>query len=133
MTRTEMVAIINGGGSVMLGGKIISRVADLPSAGALAASNEADVLDANRNTSHALIFQGAWSATASYQLNDAVSSSGATYRCIVAHTNHVPTDATYWAVLAAVGVQGAQGSAGAQGSQGAVGAQGPQGSQGTAG
>ena len=35
--------------------------------------------------------------------DDVAISGGSTYVCILAHTNHVPPNATYWAVLGAVG------------------------------
>lgn len=38
----------------------------------------------------------AWSATTAYAVRDAVTQGGVTYYCILAHTNHVPPNATYW-------------------------------------
>lgn len=42
----------------------------------------------------------AWSAATAYGVGDHVSSGGVTYRCILAHTNHVPPNVTYWVVEA---------------------------------
>ena len=41
-----------------------------------------------------------WSATANYAVNRVVSRSGVWYRCILAHANHAPPNATYWTVVA---------------------------------
>ncbi|MDI1335308.1 MAG: hypothetical protein PSU94_03910 [Lacunisphaera sp.] len=37
-----------------------------------------------------------WDSTKTYSLNDTVSYSGTWYRCIYAHSNQTPTNATYW-------------------------------------
>ncbi|MEX2319033.1 MAG: hypothetical protein WD626_04215, partial [Bauldia sp.] len=37
-----------------------------------------------------------WSATTAYVVRDAVTSGGSTYYCILAHTNQVPPNATFW-------------------------------------
>jgi hypothetical protein len=41
LTRTEMEAIIRGGGSISLGGRIVSRIDQLPSAAQLAGNDPA--------------------------------------------------------------------------------------------
>lgn len=51
----------------------------------------------------AVEWQGEWSSSTTYRLNDAVSHEGSSYVCIVAHTNHVPPDASYWQMLAGKG------------------------------
>lgn len=62
-----------------------------------------------------LIWRGAWSGATAYAVNDAVSSGGSAYVCTVAHTNHVPPNASFWDLLAAKGDTGATGSPGAPG------------------
>lgn len=39
LTREQMEQVINGGGSVLVGGRLITRVQDLPSPAQLAAGN----------------------------------------------------------------------------------------------
>ena len=65
-------------------------------------------------------WKGAWSGATAYVLNDAVSSGGSSYICILAHTNQVPPNATYWNVIASKGDTGATGATGAQGPAGSV-------------
>jgi len=43
--------------------------------------------------------QGAWSAVTAYAVGDLVSSGGNLYVCILANTNHVPPNATYWRLM----------------------------------
>jgi hypothetical protein len=54
-----------------------------------------------------IVWMDAWSGATAYAVNDAVSSGGNSYICILAHTNNVPPNATYWSVLAAKGAAGA--------------------------
>ena len=70
-----------------------------------------------------LNFRGAWSATTSYAVGDAVTSAGETWSALHANLNSKPPSAN-WALLAAKGAQGPQGAKGPQGAQGAPGAQG---------
>ena len=42
---------------------------------------------------------GAWSGSTAYVANDLVSSGGATYLCILAHSNQQPPNATYWEAI----------------------------------
>ncbi len=64
-----------------------------------------------------LHWQGAWSAVTAYELNDAVSYSGSAYIAIQAPTAGIlPTDGSYWDVLAAGGADGADGTSGGSGS-----------------
>jgi hypothetical protein len=72
-----------------------------------------------------LNWQGAWSASGTYVIDDAVGYGGASWFCIanVGPTATVPSaDPTKWALLAA---QGATGATGATGLQGPTGASGP--------
>jgi len=80
-----------------------------------------------------LVWKGAWSSSTAYIVNDAVSSGGSSYRCILAHTNQAVTNTTYWAVVAQVGATGPAGPTGATGSAGATGTTGPTGLAGAAG
>ena len=79
-----------------------------------------------------LNWQGLWSASGTYVLDDAVGYNGASWFCIspVGPTATTPdTDPTHWALLAA---QGAPGDAGIQGIPGLNGDPGPQGPAGPA-
>ena len=85
-----------------------------------------------------LVWQSAWSSTATYKLHDAVSYSGNSYVSLIANNtgNQPNTSPTAWSLLAKAGAQGATGPAGPQGPQGATGAtgaQGPAGPQGATG
>lgn len=74
-----------------------------------------------------LNWQGAWSAAATYVVDDAVGYNGASWFCIanVGPSATPPNaDPTKWALLAA---QGATGATGATGAQGPMGPQGPSG------
>ncbi|MCC7139766.1 MAG: hypothetical protein IT460_15190 [Planctomycetes bacterium] len=71
---------------------------------------------------------GAWSGAAAYVAGDAVSSGGSSYVCVLAHANHAPPNATYWALLASKGDAGDDGADGADGDDGAPGADGADGS-----
>ena len=86
-----------------------------------------------------LNWQGAWSASNSYVLDDAVGYAGASWFCINSTAPSLTppnTDTVNWALLAsqgAVGPQGLTGTTGAQGIQGVQGIQGIQGIQGLQG
>jgi len=74
-----------------------------------------------------LNWQGAWSASGTYAIDDAVGYAGASWFCIdpVGPSATPPNaDPTNWALLAA---QGATGATGATGAQGPTGPQGPAG------
>ena len=45
----------------------------------------------------------AWNGATAYAVGDLVASGGLNYYCILAHTNHVPPNATYWYALPATG------------------------------
>jgi hypothetical protein len=49
---------------------------------------------------------GAYSAGTSYVVDDVVSYNGSSYVCILASTGNLPTNATYWELLAQKGVDG---------------------------
>mgnify|MGYP001572271569 CR=1 FL=1 len=53
---------------------------------------------------------GAWSGVTAYTVGQIVTSGGSAYQCILAHTNQVPPNATYWRLLASIGATGAAGS-----------------------
>lgn len=57
-----------------------------------------------------LKWQGAWSSSTAYAINDAVSLAGSSYVAVAASTNQTPPNATYWALLASVGAAGSNGS-----------------------
>src|ERR1035438_9738585 len=82
-----------------------------------------------------LAWRSAWSTTTTYNLNDAVDYSGASYISLVANNkgnapNNFPAD---WSLLAQAGAQGATGPAGPNGAQGALGPTGATGAQGLTG
>lgn len=54
-----------------------------------------------------LVFKGAWSGATAYVVDDVVSLAGASYVCILGHTNHTPPNVTYWGVLSAAGADAA--------------------------
>ena len=83
-----------------------------------------------------LNWQGAYSPTGTYVLNDAVGFGGASYYNILACsscTGDPSLNTTNWALLANIGATGPQGPAGIQGIQGLTGPQGPQGVTGATG
>jgi hypothetical protein len=53
-----------------------------------------------------LTFQGAYASGTTYYPNDVVTYSGSTYICILQSTGNVPTNTTYWSVLASKGSDG---------------------------
>ena len=63
-------------------------------------------------------WRGAWSGATAYAVDDVVESGGSAYICTVAHTNHVPPNASYWDLMASKGDTGATGAAGADGADG---------------
>jgi|SanBayMetagenome_1026888.scaffolds.fasta_scaffold00367_3 hypothetical protein len=69
-----------------------------------------------------LFWQGSWSASGTYNINDAVGFGGASYFCINPvgpSVSNPATDTTNWALLAAQGATGPQGPQGIQGPAGA--------------
>jgi collagen type VII alpha len=94
----------------------------------LAGMNGANGLDGTPG----LTWQGAWSSSANYALNDAVSYGGASYLSIVPQNTASRPDLYpgNWSVLAQAGAAGVTGAAGATG---AIGLAGPPGATGTIG
>src|SRR5450755_2505598 len=82
-----------------------------------------------------MLWQGAWSASATYPVNAGVSYSGASYIGLAANNkgNQPDKSPTDWSLLAQAGAQGGTGPAGPQGQQGTTGATGSQGPGGPAG
>lgn len=74
-----------------------------------------------------LNWKGAWSATANYVSNDAVSYNGSSWIAKQANTNVTPIEGADWTIVAQKGDIGATGPTGAQGQQGIAGTAGPQG------
>lgn len=51
-------------------------------------------------------WRSTWSALKNYAIGDAIYWQGSSYRCIAAHINHEPPNATYWQVVALKGDAG---------------------------
>lgn len=54
-----------------------------------------------RNGVQLTVTPAAWSGATAYVIGDVVLSGGNNYYCILAHTNHVPPNATYWYAMPA--------------------------------
>lgn len=82
-----------------------------------------------------IVWRGAWSASTTYVVNDAVSWGGSTYISLAAHTNDAPPDGdtANWGPLAQAGASGPQGVQGVKGDQGIQGVKGDTGPTGPAG
>jgi hypothetical protein len=81
-----------------------------------------------------MAWQGTWSNTKAYAVNDAVECNGSSYISIQAGTAQSPDiSPTYWSVLAQQGATGPQGPAGSAGAAGSIGPQGPAGLTGATG
>lgn len=59
-----------------------------------------------RGPAGAFNWRGAWSNVTAYSVGDAVSLSGSSYLCTVAHTGHTPPNASYWDPIALSGTAG---------------------------
>lgn len=85
-----------------------------------------EILNQQAVVTGGLVNRGAYAAGTDYAVGDAVSYNGSSY---VMYNNGpagtVPTNATYWQVLASKGDTGATGDAGPAGADGAAGATGP--------
>ena len=57
--------------------------------------------------SEGLTWRDAWSGTAAYAIDDAVSYNGAYWKCVTAHTNQTPVEGVYWAAINPVNLNGA--------------------------
>ena len=87
-----------------------------------------------------LRLKGTWTSGTAYANDssyiDVVTYNGNTYGCVKSHTassSILPTNTTYWTLLASKGATGATGPQGATGAKGATGATGPQGPKGADG
>ena len=79
---------------------------------------------------------GAWQENMIYKLGDAIQYDGSSYLCIQDHTSSsaiLPTDSTYWDLMAAKGTKGDTGDPGAKGDPGTPGAKGDTGDPGADG
>lgn len=50
-----------------------------------------------------MTWQGTWSSATTYYAYAVVAHSGATYMCLLTHTNQTPPNATYWVELVSAG------------------------------
>jgi hypothetical protein len=57
----------------------------------------------NGTNGTSFIWQGAYNGATAYVANDVVSYNNSTYICILASTGNLPTNATYWSLMAAAG------------------------------
>jgi hypothetical protein len=73
-------------------------------ASAAAASASATAADVAK-----IEWQGDYSGATAYEVNDAVNYNDSSYICTAASTGNLPTDGSYWDVLAAKGVDGVDG------------------------
>lgn len=65
--------------------------------------------------------KGTYASGTTYSVGDVVSYNGSSYQCILTSTGNVPTNTTYWALLASKGDAGATGATGPQGPAGTSG------------
>ncbi len=80
------------------------------------------------------VWQGTWSASASYLTKDVVFYAGSSYVAIAANINQQPDSSpTYWSVVARQGLSGPTGATGATGPMGPIGPAGPTGATGATG
>lgn len=68
--------------------------------------------------------KGTYSGATAYVIGDFVTYNGSSYTCIANTTGNLPTNTTYWALIASKGDTGATGSTGSTGATGASGADG---------
>ena len=82
-----------------------------------------------------LTWQGPWTDTTVYELDDAVGYNGSSYISLAGQNINYPPDLfpDFWAMLAQEGAKGSQGDKGETGATGATGPQGPQGVAGPTG
>lgn len=93
----------------------------------------ADEIEAYIGTGGGIVWRGAYNPATAYVPNDAVFYDGSSYVCILASTGNLPTNATYWNLLAEGGEDGAAGATGATGPAGPAGPAGPTGPAGADG
>jgi len=53
-----------------------------------------------------ITWRGGWNESTAYGVNESVYYSGSSYVCIQANTNVVPTNTSYWNIMAQAGAQG---------------------------
>ena len=53
-----------------------------------------------------ITWKGGWNASTAYGVNESVFYSGSSYVCIQANTNVVPTNTSYWNIMARAGAEG---------------------------
>lgn len=58
------------------------------------------------------VWQGAYNGATNYVADDVVSYNGTSYICILASTNNLPTNTTYWNVMSSAGTNGTNGTNG---------------------
>ena len=81
-----------------------------------------------------MTYQGIWSSTTGYRVNDAASYNGSTYIATVGNSSNRPDNyPTAWSLMAQAGAPGLQGASGAAGTPGSTGATGSTGSNGATG
>jgi hypothetical protein len=56
------------------------------------------------------VWQGAYSGATAYVADDVVSYNGSSYICILASTNNLPTNTTYWSQMSSAGTNGTNGT-----------------------
>lgn len=78
-------------------------------------------------------FVGNYTSGVVYNIGQAVFYNGSSYIALLQNQNILPTNTTYWNLIASQGQQGIQGTAGTNGTNGANGGQGPKGDQGPQG
>ena len=62
-----------------------------------------------------IVFKGEYNSTTNYEKLDIVSYNGSSYACLKDCVGVIPTDTTYWQLVAQKGEQGEQGIQGIQG------------------
>ena len=62
-----------------------------------------------------IVFKGEYNSTTNYEKLDIVSYNGSSYACLKDCVGVIPTDTTYWQLVAESGQQGIQGIQGVQG------------------
>lgn len=77
-----------------------------------------------------IIFKGEYNSTTNYEKLDIVSYNGSSYACLKDCVGIIPTDTTYWQLVAQKGEQGEQGIQGIAGQDGKDGQNGQNGQDG---
>lgn len=63
-------------------------------------------------TNPVFTFRGAYNGATAYNVGDVITYSGSSYICILASTGNLPTNATYWQLIAQAGTNGTNGTNG---------------------